>query len=224
MLDIIQEGPGWVAVNKPAGIATEKHFQYDTVEARAQVQWKRENARKPPFVGIVHRLDRVTSGVLLLARNKSTLVRLNAAFADGHTDKTYLAVTDRALPRPVGELRGFLGRDVTRKRATVSDRPVPGARQAVLTYRLLGESGELFTYEVTPTTGRFHQIRAQLAAAGAPVAGDHAYGSLWPVGDHRIALHARTLQFPEPKGAGTLTVSAPLPDHWPIDPSGPRQR
>ena len=87
MLEILQEGPGWTVINKPAGIATEKHFQYDTVEARALKAWKRPGASKPPYVGIVHRLDRVTSGALVLARRKSSLIRLNESFAKGLAKK-----------------------------------------------------------------------------------------------------------------------------------------
>ncbi len=211
MLDIIQEGPGWVIVNKPAGIATERHFQYDTLEARAQVQWSRPNVKKPAFVGIVHRLDRVTSGALVLARNKSTLVRLNDAFAKRLATKTYWAVTDRPLPSPAGRLAHYLFRDPTNKRAIASTRPVPGAQEAVLDYKLLGVEGDRFVYEVKPVTGRFHQIRCQLAAAGAPIVGDHAYGSMRPLGEHSIALHARTLSFPE-----DVTATAPLPDYWPL--------
>jgi 23S rRNA pseudouridine1911/1915/1917 synthase len=219
MLDILQEGPGWAVVNKPAGIATERHFQYDTVEARAQVQWKREGAAKPPFVGIVHRLDRVTSGALLLARKKSTLVKLNGYFADRRSEKTYWAVTSSALPDPQGELHDYLLRDATRKQAVVSRRPVPGGKEALLTYELLHTENDLHLYSLRPTTGRFHQLRAQLAAAGAPIFGDATYGSDRLLGAHRIALHARTLSFPGPDSPeGRVEVMAPLPDYWPLNP------
>ncbi len=220
MLEVIAEGPGWVVINKPAGIATERHFQYDTVEARAQVQWKRPGGKKPAFVGIVHRLDRPVSGALLLARNKSTLVALNAAFADRQTDKTYWAVTDKPLPVESGELLHYLGREPTRKRAFASTRPVAGAQEARLRYQLLGQEGGRFRYEITLLTGRFHQIRCQLAAAGAPIVGDHAYGSLRPLRDHVIALHARRLRFPDPKTGERTEATAPLPAYWPFSPAG----
>ena len=221
MLEPITEGPNWVVINKPAGIATERHFQYDTVEARAQVQWKREDAKKPAFVGIVHRLDRPVSGALLLARNKSTLVTLNHAFSDRKTEKTYWAVTEKPLPAESGELLHYLGREPTRKKAFASTRPVSGAQEARLRYRLLEHRQGLHLYEITLLTGRFHQIRCQLAAAGAPIIGDHTYGALRPLRDHVIALHARSLVFPDPKTGERIEAIAPPPEYWPLVPTNP---
>ncbi|PPK88690.1 23S rRNA pseudouridine1911/1915/1917 synthase [Neolewinella xylanilytica] len=216
MLAILQEGSGWVAINKPAGIATERHFQYDTVEARALETWKRPGATKAPYVGIVHRLDRVTSGALVLARRKSTLVRLNRAFAGGRTRKTYRSVTAVALPEPEGKLRHYLIRNPTNKLAVANTRPVPDGKEATLEYRLVQHRDALYEYEITPLTGRFHQIRAQLAAAGAPIMGDVAYGSKRILGDNQIALHAYSLTFPDPESDAPISVTAPLPEYWPI--------
>ena len=216
MLTVLAEGPGWAVINKPAGIATERHFQYDTVEGRAHDSWKRPGATKPAFVGIVHRLDRVTSGALVLARRKSTLVRLNESFARGHTYKVYRAVTDTPLPAEQGQLRHYLVRNPTNKRAVASLRPVPGGKEAVLDYRLLRSADARYEYEIRPHTGRFHQIRAQLAATGAPIVGDADYGSKVILGEARIALHAAVLSFPDPNDEGTIEITAELPDYWPI--------
>ena len=218
MLDILREGPGWAVINKPAGIATERHFQYDTVEARAQVQWTREGAKKPGYVGIVHRLDRPVSGALLLARKKSVLAKLNQAFAERKTRKVYWAVTDKPLPAAEGELVHYLGRTPDRKKAFASTRPVPGGQEARLRYRLLREAGGLlYEYELRPVTGRFHQLRVQLATAGAPIVGDQAYGSMRLLGEQVIALHAYSLAFPDPRGEGEeIEVVAPLPGYWPL--------
>ena len=224
MLEIILEGPGWAVVNKPAGIATERHFQYDTLEARAQAEWSRPNAKKPAYVGIVHRLDRVTSGALLLARRKSTLVKLNGIFADRKAEKIYWAVTSQALPETGGRLHHYLLRNPTNKLAVASTRPVPEGREAILDYRLLTTGENMYLYEITPITGRFHQIRCQLAAAGAPIIGDAAYGNLRPLRDHCIALHAVKLSFPDPaeradgEEAEVVSVRAALPDYWPLRP------
>ena len=216
MLTVLAEGPGWAAINKPAGIATERHFQYDTVEGRALECWKRPGATKPPYVGIVHRLDRVTSGALVLARRKSTLVRLNESFARGRTQKVYRAVTSAPLPAEHGELRHYLVRNPTNKRAVANVRPVPGGKEAVLDYRLLRSGNGRFEYEIRPRTGRFHQIRAQLAATGAPIVGDADYGSKVILGEARIALHAAVLSFPDPNDDATIEVTAELPDYWPL--------
>ncbi|WP_420461174.1 RluA family pseudouridine synthase [Neolewinella sp.] len=217
MLDILREGPDWAVINKPAGIATERHFQYDTVEARAQLQWTREGAKKAGYVGIVHRLDRPVSGVLLLARKKATLVKLNEAFATRRTRKVYRAVTAKPLPADGGELVHYLGRTPDRKKAFASTRPVPGGQEARLSYRLLREAEGLYEYELRPMTGRFHQLRVQLATVGAPIVGDLAYGSMRPVRDNVIALHAYSLAFSDPQGEGEVEVVAPVPAYWPIN-------
>ncbi|WP_173021337.1 RluA family pseudouridine synthase [Lewinella sp. W8] len=214
-LDILHEGQGYVVINKPAGIATEKHFNYDTVEARAQVQWKRPRSLKEAFVGIVHRLDRPVSGALLLAKNKSTLRLLNEAFAEKKVRKTYWAITDRPLPAEAGELRHFMARDRMGKKAIAATRPIPGAKEARLKYALRFAADGKFYWEVEPITGRFHQIRAQLATAGAPIIGDATYGSLHPLQPNCIALHARTLRFADPHTKEPVEITAPLPEYWP---------
>ncbi|MGB3802017.1 MAG: RNA pseudouridine synthase, partial [Lewinella sp.] len=170
----------------------------------------------PPFVGIVHRLDRVTSGAIIFARRKSTLVFLNEAFASGKTKKTYNALTSSPLTDDQGRLRHYLGRSPTNKQAVTSTRPTPDTKEAILDYRLIRSGDGLFQYEITLLTGRFHQIRAQLAAVGAPIFGDVAYGSSRILGDHQIALHASQLTFPDHSTGETVTVEAPLPAYWPV--------
>lgn len=214
LLEVIQEGRRWVVVNKPAGIATERHFTYDTVEARAQVQWKRPKSEKKPYIGIVHRLDRPVSGALILALNKSSLVALNAAFANQATTKTYWALTDAPLPAESGTLKDYLMRDAHGRKAVASKKPVASAKESILNYKLLRRVGEDYLYEISPITGRFHQIRVQLAASGAPIIGDEAYGSTRPAEPNTILLHARSLVFPAPTGE-EITVVAPLPESWP---------
>ncbi|MEO0733548.1 MAG: RNA pseudouridine synthase [Bacteroidota bacterium] len=209
-LQILHEGPRWVVINKPAGIATEKHYQHDTVEARAQVQWKRPRSTKPAYVGIPHRLDRPVSGALLLAQNKSTLVFLNEAFAAGKVDKTYVAATERPLPQAAGKLKHFLTRDRFGRKAIAATRPLPGAKESLLEYRLLEKQPDHYLWEIKPITGRFHQIRVQLATAGAPIIGDVTYGSTRMLAPHVIALHAYQLTFPTPEDE-RITVEATLP-------------
>ena len=211
-LEILHAGHRYVVINKPAGIGVEAHYDKDTVAARARVQWKRPGASKDPYVGIVHRLDRPVSGCLLLARNKSTLRLLNQAFAEKRVKKTYHAVTSRALPREAGTLRHYLGRDAFGRRAVASTRPVPDHKESVLHYTLEEElPGGRFRYRIEPVTGRYHQIRVQLATAGAPIVGDGLYGSTEVVGAHRILLHASGVEFPEPGGVGRVGVSSGLP-------------
>lgn len=210
-LNILYEGPGYVVINKPAGIATEKNFNNDTVEARALVQWRRPGSTKAPFVGIVHRLDRPVSGALLLAKNKSTLRLLNKAFEDKRVQKTYVALTDAPLPAEKGRLKHYLARDKFGRKAIASLRPLPGAKESVLEYRLLQKADGGYLYEITPITGRFHQIRVQLATAGAPIVGDATYGSERVHLPNCICLHASQLVFPDPVGGEKLAIDTPLP-------------
>lgn len=211
-LEILHEAPGFVVINKPAGIATEKNFDNDTVEARAQVQWKRPRSTKDPFVGIVHRLDRPVSGALIIARNKSTLRLLNKSFEEKRVQKTYVALTASPLPTDTGRLKHYLARDPTGRRAVASNRPIPSGKESVLEYNLLERRGEDYLYEIKPITGRFHQIRVQLATAGAPIVGDAAYGSERIYLPNCICLHATRLVFPEPVGGAMVLVKAVLPE------------
>lgn len=210
-LDVIHEAPGYVVINKSAGIATEKNFNNDTVEARALVQWRRPRSSKEPFVGIVHRLDRPVSGALLLAKNKSTLRLLNKSFEEKRVQKTYVALTDAPLPTEKGRLKHYLARDTFGRKAIASSRPLPGAKESVLEYRLLQKMDERYLYEIKPITGRFHQIRVQLATAGAPIVGDAAYGSERIYLPNCICLHANLLAFPDPVGGEVVCVAAELP-------------
>ena len=211
-LTVLHEAPGYVAVSKPAGIGTERHYDHDTVEARAQVQWKRPNSKGEPYVGIVHRLDRPVSGVLLLARNKSTLRFLNDAFANRKVRKTYVALTAAALPQTKGNLRHYLTRDAANRRALAYDEPGSKRTESYLRYRLLQrEKGGYYRYEIQPVTGRFHQIRCQLAAAGAPIVGDAAYGSTASYREHEICLHAAGLSFPDPGGGDMILLEDRAP-------------
>ncbi len=211
-LTILHAGPGYVVIDKPAGIAVEKNFNNDTVEARAQVQWKRPRSTKVPFVGIVHRLDRPVSGCLLLAKNKSTLRLLNKAFEEKKVDKTYLARTAAPLPNTKGSLKHYLARDPTGRRAVAVPKPRSGTKESLLHYKLVGRVDEDYLYEIKPVTGRFHQIRVQLATAGAPIVGDVAYGSEREYLPECICLRAVRLGFSDPASGERVVVEGPLVD------------
>lgn len=213
-LEIIAEGQRWVAVNKPAGIGVEKHFDYDTVEKRALTQFKRPAATKLPFVGIVHRLDRPVSGALLLARNKSTLVVLNEAFAKREVQKTYWALVQNPPTDTSGRLRHYLLRDKFGRKAIAAKRPLPNAKEALLDYKVLDTNDQGCLLEVKPITGKFHQIRVQLATAGMPIVGDSLYGSAQIFAPDAIALHARELRFRNPLDKKPVVITAELPESW----------
>jgi 23S rRNA pseudouridine1911/1915/1917 synthase len=212
-LTILHQGQGYVVIDKPAGIAVEKNFNNDTVEARAQVQWRRPRSTKLPFVGIVHRLDRPVSGCLIVAKNKSTLRLLNKAFEEKKVDKTYLARTAAPLPAEKGSLKHYLARDRMGRRAVASKRPLAGAKESLLRYKLVGRVEEDYLYEIKPITGRFHQIRVQLATAGAPIIGDVAYGSEREYLPECICLRAVRLGFLDPLSGEAVVIDSP-PVDW----------
>ena len=196
----------------------EKHFDYDTVEKRALEQFKRPRATKSPFIGIVHRLDRPVSGVLLLAQNKSTLVALNQQFARREVEKTYWAIVETTPKEANGTLRHYLLKDKLGRKAIAAKRPLPKAKEALLHYKVLKTFAKTCLLEVKPMSGKFHQIRVQLSTAGFPILGDSLYGAtkIFDNGNS-IALHARKLNFKAPLGEEQLEIVAPLPPYWPIE-------
>ena len=215
LLPIIHEGAGYVIVNKPAGITTEAFRDHDTVEARAWTMFQRPRSPKKPFVGIVHRLDRPVSGLLILARNKSTLRYLNQQFAEQQVSKKYRARTQVPLPSGRGSLSDYLTRDSTGRRATLGDSSDKKARLSTLNYQLLSQPEGHYDYEIEPITGRYHQIRFQLANAGSPIIGDELYGSPLPYQPNQIMLHASELRF---RDTEKIEVVLQLPPNWSTTP------
>lgn len=201
-------------MNKPAGLIVERNpFESPTVEELVY-QHLEEKVRNP-YLGIVHRLDRVTSGVLLFAKRKSALRKLNEQFRLRSVDKTYLAVVHPAPEESNQSLTHWLRKDQKNKRAEVYDKPADQAQKVSLQYRLLQREGELALLEVKPQSGKFHQIRAQLAFVGAPIVGDKKYGSKISGPEGAIALHAWKLDFLNPKNEERKEVIAPLPESFP---------
>ena len=193
--EIIFESTALIIINKESGIITEQN-PFEPLSAESQVRHYLNKGHKPPFVGVAHRLDRVTSGLLIFAKKKSTLKQLNQWFADRKIQKTYLAIT-ATPPKPAkGILEHCLFTDKAAKKALVYDHPKGGAKPARLHYRTLevNEHGALL--EVKPSTGRFHQIRAQLSHIGCPILGDEKYGGS-KLAPNTIALHDWKIKLPE---------------------------
>ena len=204
-----------LAVNKPAGLPA-AHFDGDTVTADHWAKgYLKAKYAKPGnvFLGVVHRIDRPTSGVLLFARTSKAAARLSEQFRDGTAEKVYLAVTSGCDWPEAGELRDWLLHDdpARRVRAVLPD--TPGAKPAATAFTVLARDGDRAVLELRPQTGRKHQLRVQLASRGGPIIGDAKYGSPTPLGD-AIALHARSLTVTHPTRGEPLTFIAPLPPHW----------
>ena len=170
------------------------------------------------FLGVVHRLDRPVSGVILFARTSKALQRLNEMFRTKQVKKTYLAIVKERPPEDEATITHFLKKNEAQNKSYVYDDEVKGSKEASLTYRLRGRSERYYLLEVDLHSGRHHQIRAQLARIGCPVKGDLKYGYPRSNEDGGISLFARRLEFIHPvkKEAITITAHFPEGDIWSV--------
>ncbi|MEM9990210.1 MAG: RNA pseudouridine synthase [Bacteroidota bacterium] len=207
-LTILKETRTWLAIHKPEGLITERNpYESPTVEELV-MQYLQEQQRVP-FLGIVHRLDRVTSGVLLFAKKKSALKLLNLQFSQRKVQKTYLALVAQEPPKPQATLIHFLEKDQKNKRAIIHQQPHRAGKAVRLRYTTWKKHKQGVILEVHPQTGKFHQIRAQLAAIACPIVGDVKYGSTVEYATPKIALHAWKLRFYDPTISDWQEIVAP---------------
>src|SRR5262249_44336167 len=179
-LEVLYEDNHCLAVAKPAGVVS-THFQggEETLD-RATKAYLKEKYKKPGrvFLGIVHRLDKPVSGVLLFARTSKAAARLSEQFRQGTVEKIYWVVVEGEVGKVAGSLEDWLKKDREIGRVEVVEPRTPGSRQALLHYQRRGQHGGLTLLEVRPQTGRTHQLRVQLAHHGHPIYGDAKYGSV----------------------------------------------
>lgn len=178
----------------------------------------KEKYQKPGnvFCGVIHRLDRPTSGVVVFAKTSKALERLNAQFREKETNKTYWAIVENKPKELKGSLRDYLKKNESQNKSYVVNESTPGAKLALLHYQLLASSDRYHLLEVTIETGRHHQIRAQLSNIGCIIKGDLKYGAKRANKDASIGLHARSLRFlhPTTKEEITLIANPPADAVW----------
>ncbi|MCK5736116.1 MAG: RNA pseudouridine synthase [Spirochaetaceae bacterium] len=212
--EILYEDNHVLAVNKPTGMLVQGDKSGDVSILDMVKVFLKERDDKPGnvFLGLPHRLDRPTSGVLILAKTSKALSRLAASFRDRDVSKIYWALVEAPPENPEGELIDWLkkdGRTNTSRRVMVG---TPGAKEAQLRYKLLGASERYWLIEVELLTGRHHQIRVQLSAMGCAIKGDLKYGAKRSNPGGGIHLHARRLETAHPTKDSRLVITAPTPD------------
>jgi 23S rRNA pseudouridine1911/1915/1917 synthase len=221
-LTILYEDNHLLGLSKPGGVLLQGDRSGDvTLLSLAKTYIKRKYSKPGNvFLGLVHRLDRPVSGVVLLARTSKAASRLSRQFREGMVAKIYLAVVTGQPPALKGELVAHLaGRADRRGRTLAGWEPFPGSRPARLRYLLRERSAETALLEIQLQTGRRHQIRTQLALLGCPVLGDLKYGAAAPLPDRCIALHAWKLVVKHPISGEIVQLQAPLPPAWPWAPA-----
>jgi 23S rRNA pseudouridine1911/1915/1917 synthase len=193
-----------------AGLISEKSpFEDCSVEDQV-LNHILKNKRKP-YIGIVHRLDRVTSGVLIFAKKKSILVEFNNLFSSRKVQKTYLAIVKNKPSKNKENLINFLVKNNLEKRADIVQSKSKDSLECILSYQVIDKNDFGYLIEIKPKTGRFHQIRAQLANIGLPIIGDEKYGSNQEYFPLSICLHAWKLAYQVSGSKEFKTFEAPLP-------------
>ena len=204
-----------IAVTKPAGLLTQPDRNTDESLIDQTRQWLKEKYNKPNniFLGLVHRLDRNVSGVVLFARTSKAASRLSKQFREGTPKKHYRAIVLGKLKEEHTTLVHYLRKEKS-LRATVFPRETPTAKRSELSYEVINSLENKSLLEVSLSTGRFHQIRAQMAFIGHPIIGDVKYGAPEPLPNQEIALYAHKLVFSHPVSNEEITLTTPEPKTW----------
>lgn len=212
-LDVIYEDNHLLVVNKPAGMLVQGDKTGDLPISELAKKFLVEKYQKTgeAYIGVPHRIDRPTSGLLILSKTSKALVRLNKHFQDKEIEKTYWAVVKNKPPRSEDTLIHFLMRDPKKNKSTAYKKEMAGTKKAELTYKTLLSLDNYYLLEVYPKTGRHHQIRSQLAAIGCPIKGDVKYGFDRTNADASIHLHARSIRFIHPVKKELFKASAQPP-------------
>lgn len=211
--EILFEDNHLIAVNKRASDIIQTDKTLDTPLTDTLKEYIKKQYDKPGnvFLGVIHRLDRPVSGVVLFARTSKALERMNEQFRSREISKTYWAIVKERPPAESGHLKHFIKKNQRQNKSYLYDHEVEGSQNAELRYKLIGASDRYFLLEIELLTGRHHQIRAQLASIGCPIRGDLKYGYPRANPDVSISLHARSLKFHHPVRDEEITIIANPP-------------
>lgn len=212
-LQILHEDNHIIAINKRIGDIVQGDKTGDKPLSEIVKEYIKEKYNKPGevFLGVVHRLDRPTTGIVVFARTSKALSRLNELFSNRETQKTYWAIVKNKPEKEQDTLVHFLKRNEKNNTSKAHIKEVPESKKASLDYKIIKTLDNYFALEINLHTGRHHQIRAQLAAIGCPIKGDLKYGFERSNPDGGIHLHARRLAFIHPVSKEVLEIIAPTP-------------
>ncbi len=213
-MTVLYEDNHIIVVNKERGEIVQGDKTGDVPLSDIVKDWIKEKYQKPGnvFLGVVHRLDRPVSGVVVFARTSKALSRLNEMFRTSEVHKTYWAIVKNRPKEMEGTLTHWLVRNEKQNKSYAYDVEKPGAKKAILDYRVIGASDRYSLLEVNLRTGRHHQIRCQLSKIGCPIKGDLKYGAERSNQDGSISLLARRVDFVHPVSRERIMVEAPLPN------------
>lgn len=212
-LQVLYEDNHIVAINKRVGDIVQGDRTGDTPLSEVVKQYIADKYQKPGavFLGVVHRLDRPTSGIVVFARTSKALSRLNKLFSERKTQKSYWAIIKNSKLKKQDTLIHYLKRNPKQNKSYAYDKEVTNSKKAILDYQILQKLDNYSLLEIDLKTGRHHQIRSQLSAIGAPIKGDLKYGFNRSNIDGGIHLHARKLVFIHPVKKEELIIIAPPP-------------
>ncbi|HMZ68439.1 MAG TPA: RluA family pseudouridine synthase [Chitinophagales bacterium] len=212
-LEVLYEDNHIIIVNKKSGDIVQADITQDEPLTEPVKRYLKEKYNKPGevFLGVVHRIDRPVSGVVVFARTSKALSRMTNLFRTRDVKKTYWAVVKNKPEVNTATLIHYHQKDEARKRAKLFNKEVAHSKICELEYKYLTSSDKYHLLEVYPTTGRFHQIRAQLSKIGSPIKGDLKYGFERPNENASIHLHARSIEFIHPISMKEISIIAPVP-------------
>lgn len=215
-MEIIYEDNHIIIVNKAPGEIVQGDKTGDTPLSEKIKDYLKVKYNKPGnvFCGVVHRIDRPVSGLVVFAKTSKALTRLNEMLRNGQLHKTYYAIVEGHPEKDEMQLKDFLLSDGKINKTFVKDEKTPSAKEAILNYKTLSKGDNYTLLEVNLITGRKHQIRAQLAHSGHPIKGDLKYGAKRSNRDGGISLLAQHIEFIHPVSKELISVTAPLPEDF----------
>lgn len=213
-MKVVYEDNHIIIVNKCSGEIVQGDKTGDKPLSDTVKEYIKQKYNKPGnvFLGVVHRLDRPVSGLVVFAKTSKALSRLNDMFRTGDVHKTYWAIVKRRDIATEGTLTDWLTRNERQNKSYAHEREVPGAKKAVLKYKVRAVADNYMLIEVTLLTGRHHQIRCQLSHMGCPIKGDLKYGAPRSNPDGSISLLSRRVEFVHPVSKETIVAYADVPD------------